>query len=52
MAISLTLPSTLKKRAHELFNELAYISYLDLASFKRSRDRSKIFISWLRSKTL
>ena len=52
MTISLTLLPTLKKRAHELFNEVAYVSYLGLASPKRSGGRSKILIGWLGLKTL
>ena len=48
MARSLTLPPPLKKRAYELFDEVAHTSYLDLAL---SGGRSRILVYWLGPKT-
>ena len=42
MTISLILPPSLKKRVHELFNEVAYIYSLGLAPPK---GRGKILVS-------
>ena len=47
MAILLTLPPNLEKRAHELFNEVDHTSYLGLAP---SGGLSKILVGWLRPK--
>ena len=51
MAISLILPPSLEKRAHELFEEVAYTFYLGLAPLL-SGGLSKILVGWLESKAL
>ena len=51
MAILLILIPNLEKRAHELFKEVAYTSYLGLAPLL-SGGLSKILVGWLGPKML